>query len=300
MTNALIEASYKLEGGQVLTAETVKNYLVSGNGKVTDQETLMFIELCKAQKLNPFLREAYLIKFGNTPANIVVGKDVFVKRAYRNPNYRGMKAGIVVVTSDGKLEEREGSLKLKNEQLVGGWCEVYVQGQEFPIKSMVSIEEYSKGQSTWKQMPGVMIRKCAMVTALREAFPEDLQGLYDSSEMNDIPDKLPEKEVVPGMASAAQKKGIMRLASVCGLYDFENIKDTAKLEEFCVSNGFDLHSLTFEEAEEVAKILGRYCEKYREENAEVIEADYTEVNEVTEEEEINDKEELEGQEQMNL
>ena len=42
----------------------------------------MFIELCKAQKLNPFIREAYLIKFGISPANIVVGKDVFVKRAY--------------------------------------------------------------------------------------------------------------------------------------------------------------------------------------------------------------------------
>ena len=29
-------------------------------------------------------------------------------------------------------------------------------------------------------MPAVMIRKCAMVTALREAFPEDLQGMYDA------------------------------------------------------------------------------------------------------------------------
>ena len=78
-SNALQLATYTLEGGQVLNAETVKNYLVSGNGNITDQETMMFIELCKAQKLNPFIREAYLIKFGNSPANIVVGKDVFDK-----------------------------------------------------------------------------------------------------------------------------------------------------------------------------------------------------------------------------
>ena len=194
--NALQLATYTLEGGQVLNAETVKNYLVSGNGNITDQETMMFIELCKAQKLNPFIREAYLIKFGNSPANIVVGKDVFVKRAYRNPRFEGMKAGIVTIDKDGNMIEREGALKGINEKLIGGWCEVYVKDMKFPIKSTVSMEEYSKGQSTWKQMPCVMIRKCAMVTALREAFPEDLQGLYDASEMG-IDTKLPEKEIVP-------------------------------------------------------------------------------------------------------
>ena len=122
--NSLQLAEFTLEGGQVLTADTVKNYLTSGNGAVTEQETLMFIELCKAQKLNPFIREAYLIKFGNSPANIVVGKDVFVKRAYRNPNFEGMKAGIVTVDKEGNTHEREGSLKLPGETLIGGWCEV--------------------------------------------------------------------------------------------------------------------------------------------------------------------------------
>ena len=87
--SALTLAEFTTETGQVLTADTVKNYLVSGNGNVTDQEVLMFIELCKAQHLNPFIREAYLIKFGSSPANIVVGKDVFVKRAHRNPDYEG-------------------------------------------------------------------------------------------------------------------------------------------------------------------------------------------------------------------
>ncbi|HBE9673998.1 TPA: phage recombination protein Bet, partial [Clostridioides difficile] len=177
---------------------TVKNYLVSGNGNVTDQEVLMFIELCKAQKLNPFIKEAYLIKFGNSPANIVVGKDVFVKRANKNPNFEGMKAGIVTVNKNGEIFEREGSLKLPQEELIGGWCEVSVRGMKFPIKSVVSLEEYSKSQATWKQMPCVMIRKCAIVTALREAFPEDLQGLYDSAEIKTVPDKLPQKPIEIG------------------------------------------------------------------------------------------------------
>ena len=37
MSNALQLATYTLEGGQVLNAETVKNYLVSGKGNITDQ-----------------------------------------------------------------------------------------------------------------------------------------------------------------------------------------------------------------------------------------------------------------------
>lgn len=284
-SNALALAEFKLDGGQVLTADTVKNYLVSGNGSITDQETIMFIELCKAQKLNPFIREAYLIKFGNSPANIVVGKDVFVKRAYRNPNFEGMKAGIVTVDAQGNMHEREGSLKGMNETLLGGWCEVYVKYMKFPIKSTVSMEEYSKGQSTWKQMPCVMIRKCAMVTALREAFPEDLQGLYDASEMG-IDAKLPEKEVKVGAASSKQKNMILALAAQKDLFNFDTKKDTSKLENFCNSNGYNLKELTFDEAEEVLQLLAKYEPKKHEEVFEdkIQEVDFTEVTEnITEE-----------------
>lgn len=277
--NALQLAEFTLEGGQVLTADTVKNYLTSGNGAVTEQETLMFIELCKAQKLNPFIREAYLIKFGNSPANIVVGKDVFVKRAYRNPNFEGMKAGIVTVDKEGNTHEREGSLKLPGETLIGGWCEVYTNDKKFPIKSVVSLEEYSKSQSTWKTMPCVMIRKCAMVTALREAFPEDLQGLYDASEVG-IDAKLPEKEIIPGMASTQQKNKILAMASQKDLFSFETKKDTTKLEEFCDSNGYNLKELTFEEAEEVLDLIIKYEPKKHDE---VQDVEFTEVTESTEE-----------------
>ena len=274
MKNSLATLEYTMADGQVLTADTVRNYLVSGNGNVTDQEVVMFIELCKAQHLNPFIREAYLIKFGNSPANIVVGKDVFVKRAYRNPNFKGMKAGIVILAKDGEMKYREGSLKAPGESLIGGWCEVYVKDIEYPIRSEVSMEEYSKGQSTWKQMPCVMIRKCAMVTALREAFPEDLQGMYDAAEIQNVPDKLPEKEVKVGYATTGQKQGIMKLASMKGLYDYDNPKDISKMQEFCESNGYCLKELKFDEVEQVLDLLTKYEPKQ-----EFIDADFIPVDE---------------------
>ena len=285
--NALALAEYKLDGGQVLNNNTVKNYLVRGNGNITDQETLMFIELCKAQHLNPFLNEAYLIKFGTSPANIVVGKDVFVKRANRNEHFEGMRSGIIV-ERDGNLVEIEGSVKLKKDILIGGWCEVHRNDRKFPIKSSVALEEYSKSQSTWKTMPMVMIKKCAMVTALREAFPEDLQGLYDSCEMKNVPDKLPQKEVVIGKATSEQKRKLLAMAEVKELYSHEDAKDTSKLEYFCSSNGYDLKDLKFEEVDELLQLLTNY--------EPVQDVDYTEEPI----EETEDNGQIEGQQVMDM
>ena len=284
---ALALAECTLEGGQVLNVETVKNYLVRGNGDITDQETLMFIELCKAQHLNPFLNEAYLIKFGTSPANIVVGKDVFVKRANRNEHFEGMRSGIIV-ERDGNLVEIEGSVKLKKDILIGGWCEVHRNDRKFPIKSSVALEEYSKSQSTWKTMPMVMIKKCAMVTALREAFPEDLQGLYDSCEIKEVPDKLPQKEVVIGKATSEQKRQILAIAEIQGLYSHEDAKDTSKLEYFCSSNGYDLKDLKFEEVDELLQLLTDY--------EPVQDVDYTEEPI----EETEDNGQIEGQQVMDM
>lgn len=175
---------YSTESGEVsLSADTVKKYLVNGNGNVTDQEVTMFLNLCKYQKLNPFLREAYLIKFGTSPATIVTGKEVFTKRASKLKDCKGWQAGITIVNKKGEIERREGGLLLKDEELVGGWCKVFREGWEVPMLSEVSFYEYNKGQSSWKTMPAVMIRKVAIVSALREAFPEDFQGLYSQEEM---------------------------------------------------------------------------------------------------------------------
>lgn len=290
--NALQLAEFKLDGGQVLTADTVRNYLTSGDGKVSDQEVIMFVELCKAQNLNPFVRDAYLIKMGdNYPAQIVVGKDVFIKRASANPNFNGMKAGIVVLDKDGQIQEREGALKLPGEQLVGGWCEVYLKDKDYPTKSLVSFEEYAQknkktGQlnSMWSSKGATMIRKVAQSQALREAFPNELRGLYQQEEMG-VDTKLPQKEVRVGYATAGQKQGIMKMASLKGLYDYNDKKNVDKLKSFCESNGYDLENLKYEEVEELISLLANYEPKQQEDIQDV---EFTEVSE-------NTNENIEGQ-----
>ena len=285
--NALQLAEFKLDGGQVLTADTVRNYLVNGGGDVSDQEVLMFVELCKAKGMNPFERDAYLIKYKSknsqfdTPATIIVGKDFFIKKANENPAFEGMKAGIVVVDKDNQIHEREGSLKLPGETIAGGWCEVYRSDRKVPTKAIVAYEEYvqkkNNGEvnSMWSSKPGTMIRKVAQSQALREAFPNELRGLYQQEEMG-IDGKLPQKSIEPGMASNEQKNKIMAMANQKDLFSFETKKDTSKLEEFCHSNGYDLHKLTFEEAEEVLKLIANY-EPKKHENVQDVE--FTEVTE---------------------
>lgn len=82
----------KTDTGEIkLSSKVVKTYLVAGGGNVSDQEVKLFIALCSAQKLNPFIKEAHLIKYGNSPATMVVSKDVYQKRADKHPEYQGKK-----------------------------------------------------------------------------------------------------------------------------------------------------------------------------------------------------------------
>ena len=76
----------KTDTGEIkLSSNIVKSYLVAGGGNVSDQEVKLFIALCSAQKLNPFIKEAHLIKYGSSPATMVVSKDVYQKRADKHP-----------------------------------------------------------------------------------------------------------------------------------------------------------------------------------------------------------------------
>jgi phage recombination protein Bet len=175
---------YRIDDEEVkLTPNIVRKYLVRGNAPVTDEEILSFMNLCKYQKLNPFLNEAYIIKFqGDNPvAQIVTAKEFFLKRAQDNPDYDGIQAGLIVIR-DGKMIDLEGAVKLPTDEILGGWAVVYSKKRKYPSVSRVLFSEYNKGKSVWKDKPMTMIRKVAEAQALREAFPKDFNGLYIEEE----------------------------------------------------------------------------------------------------------------------
>lgn len=206
---------YKVDDQEIkLTPKIVQDYLVGTTAQITMPEFKLFTELCKVRKLNPFLREAYLIKYSNNqPASIVVGKDAILKRAVLNVKYDGMKSGIIVVNDKGEVTERKGTFKLENEILVGGWAEVFRKDWNNSIYCSVSLNEaiQKKGNgepnSNWSKQPATMIEKVAKVRALREAFVEDLGGMYEAEEMNvELPERHIEEPIIEESKVMEQKK----------------------------------------------------------------------------------------------
>lgn len=201
MSNALA-VKYTANDGQevALDADSVNRFVVSGNVKATDAEIAGFLAICKARGLNPLARDAYLVKYGSGPASTIVSKDYYNRVAQQQQSYDGMEAGVVIAKPDGTLEYRAGALVGHKEYLVGGWCRVYDKRRSHPSEAVVSMAEYDQQKSLWKTKPATMIRKVAIVQALREAYPSSFQGLYDESEMPEAPAPVAAQDVSVGAA----------------------------------------------------------------------------------------------------
>jgi phage recombination protein Bet len=184
-----ITVVYKIDDNEIkLTPAIVQQYIVGTDSKITLPEFKFFTELCKVRKLNPFLKEAYLIKYGSQPAAIVVGKDAILKRAIVHPKFNGREQGTIVQMKNGTLDFRKGTFKLKDEVLVGGWAKVYRKDWEYPVEITVGFDEVAQRKSggelnaNWANKGATMVEKVALVRALREAFVEDLGGMIDEDE----------------------------------------------------------------------------------------------------------------------
>tara|TARA_Y100000310_G_scaffold345205_1_gene462650 strand:+ start:3236 stop:4180 length:945 start_codon:yes stop_codon:yes gene_type:complete len=174
----------------------------------TEQEAINFLRLCQYMGLNPFVRDAYLIKYGDGPASMVVGKDAFTKRADAHPQFAGMESGVIIVTGDTSPVHRKGTLLLDKERLVGGWAKIARNDRKLETETSVSFSEFDTGRAMWKKMPAIMIEKCAIVKALRTAFPSTFSGMYDSAEMGiDMTDDFePDNMTPPAIAPADKPK----------------------------------------------------------------------------------------------
>lgn len=185
--NAL-QVSYEVLGTRVdLDIDFVKKYLVRGKAELTtDQELVMFINTCKMQGLNPLANgEVYLIKYQESePAQMVVGKGAYLRRAFEHPDYLCKKDGITVKRGN-EIVQKEGCCVYPGETLVGGWCRVYYirKKEKMEAYKEVQLEEYNKNMANWKSKPATMINKVAVSQCVREAFPRDYEGVYSEEEM---------------------------------------------------------------------------------------------------------------------
>ena len=214
----------------------IKKYIAPN---ATDKELFMFMGISKSYGLNPLKREIHFVKYGSAPASIIVGYEIYLKRAERTGKLDGWKCWI------------EGDKAI---------IEIKRKDQSIPIKWEVDRKEFDKQQSTWKAMPNFMLKKVAIAQGFRLAFPDELGGLpYLAEELPqtakmtseelakdeiivdatpDVPDFQPEptpappeevppqgnlasQDAKPALISEAQRKRFYAIAKASGKSDGE-------------------------------------------------------------------------------
>ena len=148
--------------GEMLAA--LRNTVASG---LTDPEFMLFAEMCRATGLNPATKEIWAIKAGGR-LQLMTGINGFLKIANSHPQFDGMEVS---------FEHDEKGF------LVSSTAKVYRKDRKYPSVAIAYLAEYNKGTPVWKQMPTIMLSKCAKSLAIREAFINELGGLYTAEEM---------------------------------------------------------------------------------------------------------------------
>ncbi|TYC49936.1 phage recombination protein Bet [Weissella muntiaci] len=190
-----------------LTAETIKA-LLPGGTNASNEEIASLLAIVRNQNMNPFTREVYFVKYGSAPAQIVVSRDFYRKRAFKNSSFNGIQVGVIVQSEDGEIEELEGGFYPKEKTLVGAWSKVSLKEIDVPVYVSVRYDEYvqmkgDKPNSMWSKKPATMLTKVAESQALRMAFPDEFSGTYGeeeypaNQERRDItPDNKPTSEEI--------------------------------------------------------------------------------------------------------
>lgn len=235
MSTKELSVTYEADGSEItLNPSIVLRYMIdpTGDVNISNKEMAKIIMTCKARNLNPFTGEVvinhYTGKDGRTTCSLVTTKDFFQRRAASNPAYKGKESGVCVLNSEGRPVRRPGTLVMSElgEKLVGGWCKVFVDGRE-PEYAEVSLNEYDQHQALWKSKPATMICKVAKSQALREAFPNEFNGLYEPEEMGLDETAQNPVEVIP---EAVEPVTVTERIPVyepnpCEIYDAEVMED---------------------------------------------------------------------------
>lgn len=130
------------------------------NGLRPAQKT-QFIEICTAYQLNPFKREIYGVKYGDN-FNIIVGYEVYLKRAERSGKLDGWHKETVGAIADGTLAST---------------ITIYRKDWSRPFQHTAYFSEFNGQSPLWKKSPRFMLEKVASAQAFRLAFPDELGGI---------------------------------------------------------------------------------------------------------------------------
>lgn len=179
---------------------------------------------------NPFKREIWAIKYGNSPAQIFCARDLYRRVAQEQTDYEGIQQDAVYendifVVRNGEVNHE---YKLKNRgALVGAYCLTFRKGKK-PYYVFVELSEYYLGNknydgsvkkrkdkngnwcdmqpTNWDTKPATMIKKVAEAQSTRGAFSGVLGNTYEESEQWQDADEV--KEPVKELPKPSEPLGI--------------------------------------------------------------------------------------------
>jgi phage recombination protein Bet len=135
-----------------------------------------FIRVAVEFQLNPYKREIYCFAYGTgeyQEFTIIVGYEVYIKRAERTKKLDGWKAWI---------EDEGENLKAKLEIYRKDWQHPFTH--EVYWKEAVQKKRDGTTRSFWMRMPKFQLKKVAISQGFRLCFPDELGGLpYEGAEV---------------------------------------------------------------------------------------------------------------------
>lgn len=188
----------------------------------TPDELKLFLYRCKKLDLDPLKPgQIHFVKYGGSPGTIVVGIEGFRSLAARSGKLSGIARGVT---------------RSEKGELISAWAEVSRSDWAKPARTEVSFKEYNTGKAMWAKMPETMLQKVAECAALRMAFPDDLGGIYEGSEMDRAEDdshRIVPQQPEPGDGVVSQGTFIKNLGGQLGRYNGRTVEsmDPAILKE---------------------------------------------------------------------
>lgn len=164
--------------------------LTPSDKQLTALEKNQFLQLCKAFRLNPYKREIYAIVYGNgvyRTCSIVIGYEVFLKRAYQSRFLDGWKVWVEgeINKDDVTKSTMKGCIEINRKDWTRPFYHEVLFSEYVGLKynSTTSKKEIN---SMWLSKPVTMIKKVVIGQGFRFCFPEELEGIpYFEEELHD-------------------------------------------------------------------------------------------------------------------
>lgn len=183
----------------------------------SDVEFANFILVSARTGLDIFKKQIYLVprwdsRLGKNVYSPQAGIDGFRSVAERTGKYAG--------NDDAVFKGEKEVKKVKVPEMATVTVYKMVEGTRCPFTASARWDEYYPGEKVgfmWHSKPHIMLGKCAEALALRKAFPNIIQGFYETAEM-DI-------ALGEGKEEDKKKKGLEKIKDIISRFDEKECAD---------------------------------------------------------------------------